>query len=840
MSRRLLVALLSVFVALVVAAPAGAKPIGAGAAACQQQVTFALTDARTTGCFTQTGTNPDTWTSTDPVTLNGIPMQALPGTQLLLTGPTTASPGGKVGVTTKITILGVTIFNGGFNYNLPAGNPGDLKQLAMFSAPSGLKIKGFSVGGSITLQMGKDATGAQQGYTRFQLVLQLPDIFKNGPNQGAGGLTGTVAIRADAAGVHADTLKIEVANAYVGQLLLKNVCLSYVSSTSPTPPCSAPNFGAKPLLECGSNPNTNRWDGSALITLPTASKPDVGLFAGTSDGQFAYAGAQVTNLGNSVPLATGVYLDKIGIGLCLKPPPLKIKGSATIRFGPDFKGKQAASLDGTIEYIDSRPWVINLSGRMSLFDKQVASGHFTYRSDNSVDFGFNVAWNFFGVLDLSGGVQGWYQPARTVQVPNISITYAKPFNIPVPKPAPGTHPVSYPTAFDVYGNARVCVVKIVCVGGEAAVSSVGVAGCASITVFGYPEPYWFGVRWKKVQVSAGAGYRWGGGGVNVMATSCSVGGYRASKSAVIAASGATSIQLQHVPGVSLAIHGLTGAPDVQITGPGGKTIVLRGSGQLARNSYFAVLNPDDKTTSITLAQPAAGTWTITPLPGSSPITTVDQAPVDPPPGVGGEVAGSGVDRQLKYVVEHQPGDTVTFYERGTGYEGLIGVAAGEPCLKDAPIQGERPADSFMARPNLTCGALSFSPAPGPAGTRDIIAVVSNNGEPVGEFPVTSYTASAETLPPAPTGLTVTRNGTNVTITWNASPGAYDYNVDVNLTDGTKVVDVPGKADRNATLTNIPTDVGVNVSVAGIRFDDVTGPASTASSAATTSPPVATS
>jgi len=48
-----------------------------------------------------------------------------------------------------------------------------------------------------------------------------------------------------------------------------------------------------------------------------------------------------------------------------------------------------------------------------LFDKNVASGNLTYRSDGAIDFGFTVAGNFYGVLDLSGGVSGWYQPART-------------------------------------------------------------------------------------------------------------------------------------------------------------------------------------------------------------------------------------------------------------------------------------------------------------------------------------------------------------------------------------------------------------------------------------------
>src|SRR5205807_1375614 len=127
MSRRVPVCVVALVAVLVVAAPAVARPLGARAAACQQRVTFALTDARTSGCLTQTSTNPDTWTSTDSFTLNGIPMQAVPGTQLVLTGPTSSAPGGKIAVKTQISILGASLFNGSFDYNLPAGGPGDRK-----------------------------------------------------------------------------------------------------------------------------------------------------------------------------------------------------------------------------------------------------------------------------------------------------------------------------------------------------------------------------------------------------------------------------------------------------------------------------------------------------------------------------------------------------------------------------------------------------------------------------------------------------------------------------------------------------------------------------------------
>jgi hypothetical protein len=260
---------------------------------------------------------------------------------------------------------------------------------------------------------------------------------------------------------------------------------------------------------------------------------------------------------------------------------------------------------------------------------------------------------------------------------------------------------------------------------------------------------------------------------------------------------------------------------------------------MQHNKYFAVVNRRDRTTSITIAQPAGGRWTIRPLRGSSSITTVSQAPVEAPPGAAGKVTGRSPHLILHYVVEHQPGDTVTFYERGRTYEQQLGTAAGVPCLQNAPIQGQRPADSFMAHPTMTCGEIGFSPAPGPAGTRHIIAVISNQGEPVNDVAVTTYKAPAEILPPAPRGLKIVRRGTNVTITWKPSADAKDYNIDINLSDGSKLVDVTGTKRRRVVLSNIPTDLRVKVRVAGIRFDDVIGPASTRTSRATTAPPAPT-
>ena len=73
-------------------------------------IAFGLIQA-TSGCFEQTA--PNQWqSSSQSVTINGLPLPPLPGTKLTLTGPTPSSPGGELSVQTSLTVAGVTFAKG--------------------------------------------------------------------------------------------------------------------------------------------------------------------------------------------------------------------------------------------------------------------------------------------------------------------------------------------------------------------------------------------------------------------------------------------------------------------------------------------------------------------------------------------------------------------------------------------------------------------------------------------------------------------------------------------------------------------------------------------------------
>lgn len=65
---------------------------------------------------------------------------------------------------------------------------------------------------------------------------------------------------------------------------------------------------------------------------------------------------QATHLGNSVPVAGGVYLDNVALAVCVTPPPFVFKGGAGIHIGPTTNGVAPVTLNGSLQYTDTRPW----------------------------------------------------------------------------------------------------------------------------------------------------------------------------------------------------------------------------------------------------------------------------------------------------------------------------------------------------------------------------------------------------------------------------------------------------------------------------------------------------
>ena len=801
--RVLVAALTTVVIALSgvgnLVTPAAAAPAPrAAAAACTDNVSFGLIRATTAGCLLdQTG--PGKWETTSTVTVNGIPLTPTAGTTFVLQDATAAPPGGQLSVNAALTVAGVKFEKQGLlNWKLPAGGKGDEKTVVSTGKLNGEKLFGFPISGSAEIRLGWDA-GTDLRYFKFIGNLELPSIFKNGPEQGAGGLTGTVGLRVDSLGVHADAVKVQVNNAYIGALQVKNLCLSFVGAGSTTAtPCSPPLHGATPFLECQNPGKVDRWDGSAEVVIPTADRPAVGVWAGVQNGQFSYAGGQVTHLGNSVPIAGGVYLDNVALAVCVTPPPLVFKGAAGINIGPTTNGVAPVTLNGSIKYTDSRPWVLEANGNLQVFGYQVADGFFRYRSDNVIDFGFNANLDF-KVASVEAHLAGWIEARQ-------------------------------PLRFNVDGSGKVCVAGVICTSGEITASSVGLAGCVTVmegdilvTIEKDADWAWY-APWRvhgvfrHWRVRAGLGYRWGGS-VNVMGDSCDVGPYRAARSASVSAAGVRIINVRSgVTALVLKAQGTTKAPGVELIAPDGKTYTSpKDAGELVRNRDMFYKDPRTHATQILIARPAAGDWKLRALKGST-VKSVEEASVDPAPEISAGVGGRGEHRILGYAYEREPQHTTRFVEEGAKYEQELGMAGGRLCKGARANQPHAPH----------CGKIHFTPAPGPAGTRHIYAITTMNGEMTRKQLVATYDAPAEPEPTIVPSLTVRRQHGAIKISWRKSTAPIraampmDYDVDINLTDGRRLLDVIGKTKHQVVVRGVPANVGVQVRVAAVRSDDTQG------------------
>lgn len=774
--------------------------------ACDSVVRFGLIEARGT-CLQNVGTaaNPK-WETDEAIKVNGLQLPVVGGSKIVLTGPTPERPGGALAVeNVKIQIAGITLYSGGFSWDLPEGGAGEEKEFKKIDlSKAGQKLFGMKVEGHAALRLRRPANAGGAYKTIFALNIALPEVFKSGPNGGAGGVTGDVAINIDSEGVHLDGLKIQVNNAYIGKLGVKTVCLSFASAgSSAVAPCQAPSIGGgkpQPYIECRSDNQEDRWDGALAIQLPTASKTELGLWGGLRGGRLSHAGAYVDNLGTMVPLAPGVFLESVRLGVCLDPPPFRVKGGAGVSFGPSVGGKSAVRLDGDLYYSDAygnEPWVIRADGRLRLFDKEVASAFFQYQGTGMIDFGFEAGLRF-GPASIEGGVNGWIETRS-------------------------------PSRFNVQGHVRVCVDDIACAGGEAVFSTIGASGCLSVEVVEVPilvkdrdwkwyAPWRVHWEWRPVTIEGGAGYTWNTKKLDLMLASCSIGKWVLARPSQAGGDGMLKVTVPaDMPAFTVRLHGNGGSPKADLVGPDGRRIPMSGDGGVfVKNSHLIATNPEDNSTSIMITHPAAGEWTIEPHADSAPITGVDRAYSEPTPTISGGVGGKGYKRTIGYAFAPNPGQTITLVERGKRTTQVLGVARAGTC-KDAP--GGVKTDRSVA-----CGQLKFTPGRGPAGKREIIAVVEQDGRPRDEIKLATYTAPKDRLPAAPRLLRARRSGADVLVRWAAVPRANGYTASVTTSDGRKLSFSPKSVKHGIRVRGVGRDTTVRVTLRALRGDGAVGKA----------------
>lgn len=791
------------------ATAASAQAVALTTSACEKVVSFGLIEAKTDGCLTRVTALPGyqtTWESTDTVAVNGITLSVASTTRLMLSSKATGAGHLSVQLAQPVVAAGVTWLaaTNSIGWNLPAGSKGEVKPVAQ-AAVATQTMLGFPIAGMGTISIGWDDNSH---YVRFAANLALTG-FKTGPKAGAPTLTAAAQLRYDAEGAHTDLVKVRVQHAYAGPLEIKQLCLSYIGAgvTSETP-CSPLEGDPDKGATCASPIGANRWDGNAQVVLPTADGPELGVFAGMYDQKLAYAGASVTGLGNSLPLAEGVFLDSFGLNLCLTPK-VTFGGTAGINFGPTVKGITPLTVSGALQYRSETGgrWSITTTGKGSVFGKQLATMTWSYRSDDTIRVTGSAELTF-PLGTVKGTLDGALQAGK-------------------------------PVRYSLAGSGKVCFLTTACANAEIVVSSRGVAGCFTLIEASLPKmtkgPGWgwnalknikFGLSSRRVRT--GLGYLWSTGQARRLGDSCDIGDYAAPITAQSDRTHTVTVAAS-TPALSLRITGETAAPVVKITSPAGTEFTTR-SGTAIQPSLHRAFATDAaaKVTEVQIGGPAAGVWKVEPLAGST-ISEVQRASAEPPPSILGDVApavqGNRYKRKLYYIYLPQPGHTITLVEQGTGYERQIGMAAGKPCALDM--------DS-----DLKCGEVGFEPDPlGTQQRRTVVAVVRDeDGLITRRVTLDTFMTPKLPQPQAVAGLKATRTTVDLaTVEWNAAqdtveearPVKYDVRADIGDSRHLLyVVDASTCEVTSKCRLRIPDLRGrsVVVTVTGLSGDEVASPA----------------
>jgi hypothetical protein len=238
-------------------------------------------------------------------------------------------------------------------------------------------------------------------------------------------------------------------------------------------------------------------------------------------------------------------------------------------------------------------------------------------------------------------------------------------------------------------------------------------------------------------------------------------------------------------GVQLIGNG--GAPNVTLTGPGGdKVSIGPGSPNVVHGAHLGLLRDQaDKLTIAGVVRGKPGTYTITPAAGSPAIVKVRETRADDH--VSAKVTAKGDKRVLRYDAGLPGKKSVQFFERGKSVFRPLKTTAGGK------------------------GTVTFTPAPGPAGKRQIVARTRIDGAPAPDYVVASFTAPDRVSPGATRHVRARRVGASLVVSWEAARNATRYGITVRQSDGSyKLVKVGAK--KHSVRIRVRADFPGTVSV----------------------------
>lgn len=256
------------------------------------------------------------------------------------------------------------------------------------------------------------------------------------------------------------------------------------------------------------------------------------------------------------------------------------------------------------------------------------------------------------------------------------------------------------------------------------------------------------------------------------------------------------------PTADLIAHGTGGAPAVILTAPSGQQITPGALGSGA--SAVAVSDATTGATYVGISHPQPGTWTVSQAPTSpAPLGEVEYATGVGSPTAQATITGHGRKRVLHYHATVPSDTAITFAEQTGHLLHVIGKATGRS------------------------GKISFTPATGPGGRRQIVALITDDGLPFANRTVSTYTAPAPARPGRARQLHVQAGRGAFTFSYTPPSGATRVLITIASTDGRHLQRVVSASTRRGSVPALGTSDGVTVTVTGIGADGARGPATSA-------------
>jgi hypothetical protein len=165
---------------------------------------------------------------------------------------------------------------------------------------------------------------------------------------------------------------------------------------------------------------------------------------------------------------------------------------------------------------------------------------------------------------------------------------------------------------------------------------------------------------------------------------CNLGSFKHPNGAASATVHRTEhLRLAHgLVATTLALHGSSGPPSVQLSGPGASITASPSRMPHLVRGAIVYENSAQRTTYVDLRHPHAGRWTIRTLPGSPAISQVLEARPRPTPHVRAKVARSGCSDALRYRLKSTDGDRILVYaQQGESHVHVGELHAGTHTLK---------------------------------------------------------------------------------------------------------------------------------------------------------------